>query len=353
MADEPAAAEPVAPAEVLPAPTEPGPAPTATAPLPPGVQPSRNYLAAVELGHVLAASGYYTDATEPAKAAVKVMIGMDIGISPTAALQGIHTMDENGRTVFLIETKLLAAVVKARPDVEYQILKRNEEEVEAEFLRRGEDGEWAAEGPNIKWTIADAKKAVKGFDKKPTWKGIPAVMLTWRVLAEGFRLYFPDVLAGQPIYTLEEFDADADDVRLKEALAPAKPPPLADAKAEGLRDAMREVFDEIKEVNPDRLVAGRFAQMIAGAEHSHARLEAVLASLEDLRDTEKRIAELAAELEGLMGVKEAEPIIARAERRGSNRERIDVLEQAIAGRRAAEAEATPAGEGDEYGGDGA
>jgi hypothetical protein len=304
--------------------------PAAEVTLPPGVQPSRNYLAAVELGHVLAASNYYRDATDPAQAAVKVMIGMDLGVSPTAAIQGIHTMEENGKVIFLTETKLLAAVVKGRPDVEYKIVKREPEFFEAEFLRRNAEGEWEAEGPNISWTLEHARKVVKGFDKKPTWKFNGIVMLGWRVLSEGFRLYFPDVLAGQPIYTLEEFDADADDMRLKEAMAPAKPVPLNDAKAENLREEARKVYDELKAINPDRLVAGRFAQMVASAEHSHARLETVVGSLVDLRDTEKTIAERSAELEELVGEKEAKPTIERAERRGSNRDRIAVLDKAIA-----------------------
>jgi hypothetical protein len=63
--------------------------------LPPGIQPTRNYVAAVELGQVLAASGIYKDARDPAKAAVKVMIGMDLGLAPTAALQAIHLFEDN------------------------------------------------------------------------------------------------------------------------------------------------------------------------------------------------------------------------------------------------------------------
>lgn len=347
MSDEPAAAA-VKPEVVdadAPLPAVP-PVPTAEVALPPGVQPSRNYLQAVELGHVLAASGYYQDATQPAQAAVKVMIGMDLGVSPTAAIQAIHTMEESDgqggkKTVFLIEAKLLAAVVKRHPDVEYKIVKREPDEVEIEYLRRNEEGEMVAEGPNITWTLEKAKKSVKGFDKKPMWKGGQTdVMLTWRNLSEGVRLYFPEIIAGQPVYTFEEFDTDSDDARLKEALAPARPVPLNDAKAEGLRDEAKKVFDELKAINSDRLVAGRFAQMVAGAEHSHARLEGVVASLVDLRDTEKTIAERAAELEELVGEKDAKPTIERAERRGSNRERIDVLDKAIAEIREKEAAGT-------------
>lgn len=321
---------------------EPGSAlePVAAAPLttetvlPPGVQPSRNYMAAVELGHVLAQSGYYKDARDPAQAAVKVMIGMDLGVSPTAALQAIHTMEEQGKIVFLIEAKLLAAVVKARPDVEYKILERGPEKVVIDFERRNaETGKMEVEGPSIEWTIEKAKKAVKGFDKKPTWKGLPEVMLTWRTLAEGFRLYFPDVLAGQPIYAMEEFDVDAEDMKLRDALAPAKPQPLDDAKAETLRAKAKGVYDELKEANPQRLIAGRFASMIAGAEHSHEQLENVVASLEDLRDTERTLAERKAELTELVGEDDAKSVIEAAERRGSNRERIEAVEKAIAAKK--------------------
>src|SRR5262245_22091671 len=109
-----------APAEIVPA--------ESTVPLPPGVQTSRNYPAAVELGHVLARSGYFDDARDPAQAAVRIMIGMDLGLSPTASLMGIHAFGEGGRTVFLIEGKLLAALIKTRPGYDYRIEKRELDE---------------------------------------------------------------------------------------------------------------------------------------------------------------------------------------------------------------------------------
>lgn len=293
--------------------------------LPSGVQPSRNYMAAVELGHVLAASGYYSDARDPAKAAVKVMVGMDIGISPTAALQGIHVIESEGRVQFLIEGKLFAAVIKARPGYDYTFVERTDERVVIRFTRDGETLE-----PDIDWDMAKAQAAGLTGRKSKMYEKYPREMLTWRALAEGTRAHFPEIIGGQPIYALEEFGMDANDESLKEALEPPRPTPLADEKAEELRVAAHSVFEELKAVNPDRLITGRFTQMIAGAEHSHARLEAVLASLVDLREMEKMIAKLSAILTELIGDKEAKPIIDRAERRGSQRERISVLERAIA-----------------------
>lgn len=311
--------------------------------LPVGVQPSRNYMAAVELGHVLAASGYYSDARDPAKAAVKVMVGMDIGISPTAALQGIHVIEKDGRVQFLIEGKLFAAVIKARPGYDYTFVERTDEKVVIRFTRDGEVLE-----PDIDWDMAKAQKAGLTGRGAKMFEKYPREMLTWKALAEGTRAHFPEIIAGQPIYALEEFGMDANDESLKQALEPPKPTPLADEKAEALREKAQAVFDELKAINPDRLVTGRFTQMIAGAEHSHARLEAVLASLEDLRNTEASIAGLAEVLIELVGDKEAKPIIDRAERRGSQRERISVLENAVAEVRQAKiAEATPSETGGE------
>jgi hypothetical protein len=308
--------------------------PASAPPLPTGVARTPNYARAIELGHVLAASGLYKDARDPAKAAVKVMIGLDLGITPTAAMQGIHTFEEGDKIIFLIEGKLLAGVVKARPDVEYKIIERTDEKVEIEFKRRV-GGRWRTEEPNIVWTIEHAKKAVPKFAKKDTWANYPAVMLTWRALAEGIRLHFPDVISGQPIYLDEEFDYDRDGGAVREALTP-KAEPLTTARAEELRTKAREVFDELREIDPNRMPPALFDNRVKGAEHSHERLEAVLASLEDLRDTERQVVDLKGKVAEVLDKPEAKKVIDTAERRSSNRERIDVLEAAIA--EAAEAE---------------
>lgn len=297
--------------------------------LPAGVRPSVNYTRAVELGHVLAASGLYKDARDPAKAAVKVMIGMDLGVTPTAAMQGIHAYEQGDKIVFLIEGKLLAGVVKARPDVDYKIVERTDERCEIKFLRRSPTtGKMEKQEPNIVWTIEHARQAVDKFASKPTWKNYPAVMLTWRALAEGIRLHFPDVIAGQPVYLDEEFDRD-NDSDLADALHP-KAEPLTTQRAEELRATAREVFDELREINPNRMPPALFDNRIKGAEHSHERLEGVVASLQDLRDTERDVQALTAKVLDALDKAEAKKVIDTAERRSSNREKIEVLQAALA-----------------------
>lgn len=322
-------------AELQPAPAA---ALTPDAVLPPGVKPTVNYVAAIELAHVLAASGLYPDSKDPARAAVKVMIGLDIGISPTAAMQGIHHFEQEGKPVFLIESKLLAAVVKGNPTLDYKIIERTPERVEIEFLRDGEQQE-----PNIVWTIEQARTAVPKFSSKQTWKSYPAVMLTARALAEGIRLHFPDVIAGQPIYVDEEFDFDRES-GVQEALSP-KAEPLTTERAEELREQIKAAYDELREVNPTRMPPARIDAQIKGAEHSHERLEGVLAAIRDLASSEKTVADLKAKVGVVLSKADAKVVLAAAERKGTNAERIDVLQAAL-DEVAAAAEAIEENDGD-------
>lgn len=296
--------------------------------LPPGVQPSRNYVRAIELGHTLARSGYFSDARDPAQAAVKVMIGMDLGLSPTAALVGIHAFNEGSKTVFVIEGKLLAALIKARPDLDYKIVERTAEKVEIEFLRK-EPGvaEWTAQSPNIVWTTEDAKRA--GLLDKDNWTKFPREMLTWRALVEGVRLHFPEILTGNPIFTDAEFGGEGE---LQEATAGPRPAALTDDEAEQLRDRARRIFEELTALEPVAKRGKRMARplletRIREAEHSHANLRNVVASLDDLLKSERRIVELEGELDERFGdAADLKALIDRGERKGSQQERIDLYE---------------------------
>lgn len=283
--------------------------------------PSRNYQQAVELGHVLAASGLFLDARDPAKAAVKVMVGMDLGISPTAALRAIHTFEDDGKIVFLIEGKVLGALIKARPGYDYRFVERDDTRCTITFLRNDE-----ALHPDVTYTMEDAQRA--GLTGKRNWQRHPREMLTWRCMAEGQRIHFPELTAGQPIYASEEFSSDEGELR--DGLKPDRPPPLTDEKAEALREAAKAAYDELKEINPERVPPGRFNGMVQQAEHSHARLQGVVDSMIDLRDTEGEIRDLSSQIAQLVPKEAHKALMERAERRGSNRERIDLLNEALA-----------------------
>lgn len=241
--------------------------------------PSRNYQAAVELGHVLAQSGYFKDARDPAKAAVKVMIGMDLGLSPTTALRGIHMFEGDGKMQVVVEGRLLAGLIKAHPRYRFEIIDRTDKECTLRFF----DGDESL-SPDITWTIADAERA--NLTKKHNWKSYPRDMLYWRAVAEGCRVHCPDVTNGMPVYTEDEMPQGS----MREALdGPAKAQPLTDAQAEESRAKARAAFDQLRELNPDLLPPGQFAKLTRDAGHSHEELDNLVATIEDLRDTEAEI----------------------------------------------------------------
>jgi hypothetical protein len=291
--------------------------PEAEVALPPGVQPSRNYAQAVELGVILARSGYFEDARDPAQAAVRVMIGMDLGLSPTASLMGIHAFGEGGRTVFVIEGKLLAALIKGRDGYDYRITERTQDKVSITFVRDGVDLE-----PVIDWTLEDAQRA--GLTGKENWVKFPREMLTWRALVEGTRIHFPEILVGQPLYTEAEFEPD----ELRDAIAGPKAQPLTDDEAEQLRERARVVFEELNALEPvikrgKRMARPLLETRIREAEHSHANLRSVVASLTDLLRSERRVVELEGELDERFDGADLKAAVARGERFTSNRERIE------------------------------
>jgi hypothetical protein len=284
--------------------------------------PSRNFQQAVQIGHVLAASGMFDDAKDPAKAAVKVMFGMDLGVSPTAALAGIHFIEEKGRLVPIIEGKLLASVIKSRQGYDYEVTEYTDEKCTIVFYRDG-----LKVTPEVSWTAADTQRA--GLAGKDNHKKYPRTMNYWRALAEGSRLHFPELWGGSPIYVQEEMPGDVD---LRRELAPnTGPVALQDERAEQLRAEARVAFDALKELNPARLVPGRFANMLKGAEHSHEALGNVGDAVRDLLATEPQIIDLKAQVADLETLQptERKAAIDRAERQGSQRDRIDVLVQTL------------------------
>lgn len=65
------------------------------------------------------------------------------------------------------------------------------------------------------------------------------------------------------------------------------PPPLTDEKAEALKARAREVFQEIREHDPLKLLPAQFHVNLTKVEHSHERLEDFVGMLEQKRDEAK------------------------------------------------------------------
>lgn len=279
------------------------------------------YMEAIEFGKVAAMSNLYPQAATAARAAMVAAMGAALGIPFPIALSKIHILEKDGRITFIIEGALLGALINQRPGIAYKVIETTDERAELAFLKGGEEV-----GPRCVWDIARATRA--GLWGKHTWAKYPNEMLRWRALAEGTRLYFPEVIAGGAVYV--EGEIDEGPASLTEALAgPPRPPALADAEAEEIREQIEATWAELREVNPDRMSRDRMRSAMARFGHSHVELRQMLGQMNDLLDEERVLQTLVGELRLKADEKVVKEAVSRAERRGSQAEKLDVLRGAL------------------------
>jgi len=285
-------------------------------------RPTSTYMEAIEFGKVAAMSNLYPQAHNAARAAMVAAMGAALGVPFPIALSKIHILEHDGKITFIIEGALLGALINQREGIAYKVVTTTDEEAEIEFLKGGEQV-----GPNCKWDVSRATRA--GLWGKNVWKKYPNEMLRWRALAEGTRLYFPEVIAGGAVYVEGEIDDGPGS--LAEALTgPPRPPALADAEAEEIREQIEEVWKSLAEVNPDRMSRDRMRAALARFGHSHVELRQMLGQMEDLLADEKELQGLIGQLREKEDEKVVKEVVARAERRGSPGEKLDVLRAALA-----------------------
>lgn len=294
---------------------------------------SLSYREAIELGHVLAASNYFKDATSAAQASVKVMVGAELGFGPMASIMGVHIVE--GRP--MIGGNLLGALLKRDPHFDYRLdfpeeVGRGDQGLpekgscEVTITLDGEDLT-----PVSRFSIDDARAA--GLVKKNgNWDKWPRKMLYWRALSWAVDFHCPHLFGGVPLLTegeVEEDGGNGDGGRLTEALNPSRPPALSDEKAERQRARMRELYDELRAMNPTLIVPGAFGNMVANAEHSHELLDARIAHLEDLVDVERQIDEAIAELRERVSEAELDKLLPKVAQARNRREALDKLKHAL------------------------
>tara|TARA_R110001599_G_scaffold189710_3_gene384511 strand:- start:1 stop:714 length:714 start_codon:yes stop_codon:yes gene_type:complete len=146
-----------------------------------------------------AASGYFKDAQDVAKAIVKVQAGMELGVPPIASMAGIHIVE--GKPT--LSSGLIASRIKASGKYRFVVKKHTDEECELEFKEKL-DGVWETAGI-ASFTMADAAKA--GIGTRSNWKRYPKNMLFARAISNGARWYCADIFTGA-IYTTEEIQDD-------------------------------------------------------------------------------------------------------------------------------------------------
>ena len=150
---------------------------------------------ALSIGETFHKSGMFSDIKSAQQAVVKIMAGAEMGISPFAAMSGIHIIQ--GKPT--IGAGLMAARVKGFGKYDYRVLEHSEKICSIEYFEKSPTG-LKSLGTST-FTIEDARKAgTKNIDR------FPKNMLFARAMSNGVKWYTPDIYES-PVYVPEEMEA--------------------------------------------------------------------------------------------------------------------------------------------------
>ena len=147
----------------------------------------------------------------PANVLVALEYGNALGLSPMAAIQGIHVVEGKPTA----SAQLIGALVR---NAGHRLRVQGDETHAVATIIRRDDPEFEF---RAEWTIERAKQA--NLATKGVWKQYPAAMLKARAITEVARDACPEVLSGVA-YTAEELDNYSAPKRVDTArLTPPKP----------------------------------------------------------------------------------------------------------------------------------
>lgn len=161
----------------------------------------------IELGTVLAQSGYFDSARSAAQAVVKILAGRELGFPAIASMTGIHIIEGKPS----IGSNLLASAIRDSGKYDYEILEHTDQVCAIRF-KRLVNGAWVnlepveritlAEAQAKKWHLSNAGKV------KSPWEKAPKNMLFARALTNGQKFHCPNLFSGMLVYDPDELDAD-------------------------------------------------------------------------------------------------------------------------------------------------
>lgn len=198
----------------------------------------------------LAMSGLFKDARQAEQAFAKILVGRDLGLSPTQAMMGIHIIDGKPE----LSANLQAAFVKRTPGYDYRVTELTDQACEIAYYRDGE------EIGRSRFTIEDAKKA--GLGGRGPWKAYPRNMLFARAMSNGVAFFCPEVTGGLRVYSDGEISGDETPPAIDNAANEPEPEPTDadvisddDQERERALQAAHDAFGAYVDarLDPDRL----------------------------------------------------------------------------------------------------
>jgi hypothetical protein len=157
----------------------------------------------VERIATIAVASNYTACRRVEEAAMIIITGHELGLSPAQSLRGIYVV--KGKPVLAADT-MVAVVRRSGLCESWRTVESTPERCTITTRRKGETHD-----AERTWTIADAKRA--GLLTNGTWGAYPAAMLRHRCASDLAREVYPDVILG--MYDPEEMESalTAEDVR--------------------------------------------------------------------------------------------------------------------------------------------
>jgi len=130
-------------------------------------------------------SGLFPDLKSEAQAIVKVQAGLELGLEPFAAMQGIDIVQGKPR----MNASLQAGLIKKSGRYNYKVLEHSEQACKLEFYEKWGE-QWQSIGTS-EFSMKEAQQA--GLAAKDNWKKHPKNMLFARALSNGAKWYCADV----------------------------------------------------------------------------------------------------------------------------------------------------------------
>ncbi len=161
------------------------------------IQPVGQSLAeTMELGTLLAKSGFFADTKEAAQAVVKVLAGRELGFGPMASMTGIYIV--KGKVS--LSANLIAAAIKRSGHYNYKVRKLDNDGCSLEFFEFNE---------SLGMSSFSSLDATKAGLTDGNWKTFPRNMCFARAMSNGAKWYCADIFGG-PLYTPDELGATVD-----------------------------------------------------------------------------------------------------------------------------------------------
>lgn len=140
------------------------------------------------MGDVFVQSGLFPDIKTKAQAAVKILAGKELGLTPFQSMASIYIV--SGR--LSLTSQAMSSLIKKSNKYDYLVTKIDETECSIDFFSI-DNNEKTKIGTST-FNLKDAARC--GLANKETFKSYPRNLLFARALSNGARFYCPDAICG-------------------------------------------------------------------------------------------------------------------------------------------------------------